>query len=74
MIFVAVVLKENMNDKTFENWEAKKKHLKKEYPDITDDDVDYKVGQEIEVLERLQKKLKKSKEEVRTLLSYIGYA
>jgi uncharacterized protein YjbJ (UPF0337 family) len=63
-----------MKDKAFENWDDKKEHIKKAYPQLTDDDLAYKAGQEIELLERLQKKLKKSKEEVRTLLSFIGYA
>jgi uncharacterized protein YjbJ (UPF0337 family) len=63
-----------MKDKVFENWDAKKEHIKKIHPELTDDDLVYKAGQEMEVLERLQKKLKKSKDEVSTLLSYIGYA
>jgi hypothetical protein len=63
-----------MKDKAFENWEYKKEHIKKTYPQVTDDDLIYKTGEEIALLERLQKKLKKSKEEVRTLLSYIGYS
>ena len=63
-----------MKDKAFENWDAKKEHIKKTFPQVTDNGLAYQAGQEIELLERLQKKLKKSKEEVRTLLSFIGYA
>jgi hypothetical protein len=63
-----------MKDKAFENWDARKEHIKKTYPQLTDEDLIYKAGQEIELLERLQKKLKKSKEEIRTTLSFIGYA
>jgi len=63
-----------MKDKAFDNWDTKKEHIKKTYPHLSDNDLMYKAGQEIELLERLQKKLKKSKEEVRTLLSFIGYA
>jgi hypothetical protein len=62
-----------MNDKAFENWEAKKEHIKKEHPQLTEDDLIYKAGQEVELLERLQKKLKKSKDEIKTWLAYIGY-
>ena len=74
MVFVADDLKRKMKDKAFENWEDKKKQIKADYPHLTEDDLLYKVGEEIELLERLQKKLNKSKEEVKTLLSYIGYS
>ena len=62
-----------MEDKIFENWEAKKQQIKKDYPQVTEDDLLYKAGQEVEVLERLQKKLKKSKDQIKTWLAYIGY-
>jgi len=62
-----------MEDKAFENWETKKEYLKKNYPEITEDDLIYKAGEEVQILETLQKKLKKSKQEVKTLLTYIGY-
>ena len=62
-----------MEDKIFENWEAKKQQIKKDYPQVTEDDLLYKAGQEVEVLERLQKKLKKSKDEIKTWLAYIGF-
>lgn len=62
-----------MEDKTFDNWETKKQQIKKEHPELTEDDLVYKAGQEVELLERLQKKLKKSKDEIKTWLAYIGY-
>ena len=62
-----------MEDKAFENWETKKEYIKNNYPHVTEDDLVYKAGEEVQLLERLQNKLKKSKEQVRTLLTYIGY-
>lgn len=73
LIFVGSILKKEMEDKAFENWVAKKQQIKKDYPQLTEDDLVYKAGQEIELLERLQKKLKKSKDEIKTWLAYIGY-
>ena len=62
-----------MTDKVFENWDTKKEHIRQNYPQVTEDDLIYKAGEEVQLLERLQKKLKKSKQEVKTLLTYIGY-
>lgn len=62
-----------MEDKAFENWDTKKEYIKKNYPHVSEDDLIYKAGEEIQLLEKLQKKLKKSKQEVRNLLTYIGY-
>lgn len=46
------------------NWNEIKKNLKKQYPNLSDTDLTYKEGKENELLEHLQKKLGKKKEEI----------
>lgn len=33
-----------MENKTFENWEIKKQQIKKEHPELTEDDLIYRAG------------------------------
>ena len=47
------------------NWNQIKGKLKQQYGDLTDDDLTYAEGKEDELLGRLQKKLGKSKDEIR---------
>jgi uncharacterized protein YjbJ (UPF0337 family) len=47
------------------NWNEIKGKLKQKYADLTDDDLTFAEGKEDELLGRLQKRLGKSKEEVR---------
>jgi uncharacterized protein YjbJ (UPF0337 family) len=55
-----------MNDlKLKGNWNQVKGKLKQQYGDLTDDDLTYAEGKEDELLGRLQKKLGKSKDEIR---------
>lgn len=61
-----------MNNKEFTNWNDLKEKLKKEYPQLTQDDLIYEIGKEEELLERLQKKLAKNKHEIRKWLSLMG--
>jgi hypothetical protein len=63
---------EIMKNNTITNWEIKKDKLMKEYPHLTQEDVIYQIGREEELLERLQKKLNKNKEEIRKWLSLMG--
>lgn len=51
--------------KTKGTWNEVKGKLKQKYADLTDDDLMYAEGKEDELLGRLQKKLGKSKEEVK---------
>lgn len=51
------------------NWNEIKGKLKKQYADLTDDDLLYAEGKEDELYGRLQKKLGKSKEEVQKLIN-----
>ena len=47
------------------NWNELKGKAKKEYADLTDDDLRYEDGQEDEWLGRIQQKLGKTKDEVK---------
>jgi len=49
------------------NWNELKGKLKKSYAELTDNDLLYEEGREDELYGRLQKKLGKSKEEVKKL-------
>lgn len=54
------------------NWESAAKHLKKEYPHLTEEDLMYEAGKEEEWLERLQDKVNKNKHDIRSWLSFLG--
>jgi uncharacterized protein YjbJ (UPF0337 family) len=55
-----------MNKLTIEgNWNEIKGKLKQKYGELTDDDLTFAKGKEDEMFGRLQKKLGKSKEEIR---------
>lgn len=47
------------------SWNEVKGKAKKEYADLTDDDLLYEEGQDDELLGRLQKKIGKTKEQVK---------
>jgi uncharacterized protein YjbJ (UPF0337 family) len=51
------------------NWKEIAGKLKQQFANLTDDDLLFAEGKEEELLGRLQKKLGKTKEEVRTLVS-----
>ena len=48
------------------NWNEIKGKLKQKYADLTDDDLVFAEGKDDELLGRLQKKLGRTKEEIRT--------
>ncbi|MFT3945621.1 MAG: CsbD family protein [Agriterribacter sp.] len=48
------------------NWNEVKGKVKKAYADITDDDLLYEEGKDDELLGRIQKKVGKTKEEVKS--------
>jgi len=54
------------------NWNAIKGKMKQQYAELTDDDLKYQEGKEDEMLGRLQKKLGKTKEEVKNWIDSIG--
>ncbi len=51
------------------NWKEIAGKLKKQYANLTDDDLLYKEGQEEELLGRLQKKVGTTKEELRKVIA-----
>lgn len=59
-------------DKLKGNWKQIKGKLKQEYGELSDDDLAYQEGKEDELLGRLQEKLGKSKEEVKSYIDRIG--
>lgn len=50
------------------NWKEVKGKLKQKYANLTDDDLQYAEGKEEELVGRLEKKLGKSRDEVRDIL------
>ncbi|RYF82131.1 MAG: CsbD family protein [Chitinophagaceae bacterium] len=55
------------------NWNEWKGKLKKEYGDLTDDDLMYEEGQDDELMGRIQKKTGKTKEEAEIFLNGFRY-
>jgi len=55
-------------DKLKGNWNIFKGKLKQEFGDLTDDDLAYVEGQEEELIGRLQRKLGKTKEDVKSMI------
>lgn len=53
-------------------WPRLKEHLQKEHPHLTSEDLIYEVGKEEELLERLEKKLGKNRNEIRKWLHLMG--
>ena len=51
------------------NWNEAAGKLKQQFANLTDDDLLFQVGKEEELLGRLQKKLGKTKEELRKMIS-----
>lgn len=59
-----------MNKLTFKGeWNEVKGKLKQKYGQLTDDDLVYAEGRDAELLGRLQKKLGKAQDEIRTLIA-----
>jgi hypothetical protein len=55
-----------------DNWPAIKHKMQQQYPSLTEDDLVYEIGKEGELLERLQQKLGKNKQEMDKWLSLLG--
>lgn len=49
------------------NWEELKGKMKKQFADLTDDDLMYEEGEEQEMWGKLQKKLGKTEKEIKSL-------
>ena len=54
------------------SWEEVKEDLKENNVYLTDEDLDYQPGEEDQLLERLERKMKKSKAEIRALIESIS--
>ncbi len=62
-----------MDNRNFEQqWQEARMKIKQEHPDIKDEDLEYKAGEEEELLKRLQTKLGKTKKEIRNWLHLMG--
>ena len=57
-----------MVNTTSVNWNDQKTRLKKEFPELTDKDLYFEIGKKNEMLEKLQVKLKKTKEELQQII------
>lgn len=55
------------------SWEEVKEKIKERVIGLTDEDLDYKPGQEDALLERLAAKMNRSKEEVKRFIESISY-
>jgi hypothetical protein len=51
------------------NWSEHARNLREAYPGLTEEDVKYEPGKEDDLFSRLEKKLKKSKEEIQQLFT-----
>lgn len=64
----------NSNKKLMETailgyWNSKKEKIRQKYPEISDDDLSFIEGKEKIMIELLENKLGKSKEELRTIIN-----
>lgn len=60
-----------MTDKIRGNWKQLKGKLKIKYGQLTDDDLAYQEGKEEQLIGRLQKKLGKTKEEIKEIIDQL---
>ena len=61
-----------MQQEQISNWEEKKLMLQKDYPQLTQEDLVYEIGKELELLKKLQQKLNKTEKEIKGWLSMMG--
>lgn len=61
-----------MKEQEIQNWPIVKDAIKKEHPELNEQDLVYEIGKEKELLKRLQEKLKKDEHEIRKWLSLMG--
>ena len=55
------------------NWAELKLKLKKEYPQLTESDLQHKEGKEENMLAMVEYKLRKTKSELRSIIAGMGY-
>ena len=61
-----------MKDDLFHNWNQKKQKLQQHYPQLSESDLTYSIGKEEEILNMLEKKMQKNRQEIRKWLSLMG--
>jgi len=61
--------KQNATFKVKGNWEVHSKELKNKYPKLTDSDLTFETGKEAELLQRVQTRLGKTREEVINIIN-----
>lgn len=54
------------------NWEKYRENIKREYPDMPEEDLRYELDKEEEVLEKLQRKTGKTRAEIYKWLHMMG--
>lgn len=62
---------QNQNADNFKitgNWDEQSRELKEKYAQLTDEDLDFEPGQEDELIERVETRLNKDREEVINIL------
>jgi hypothetical protein len=55
-----------------EKWPELKARLLEKYPELSEEDLRYEIGKEVELQKRLQLKLKKNWKEIKNVLSLLG--
>lgn len=58
-----------MNDNSIGYWNGKKEKIKQKYPNLTDEDLNFHTGKEVEMVELLGYKLGKTKDEMRWIIT-----
>jgi len=54
------------------SWEIVKERMKENNINLTDEDLEYEAGKEDELLERLQRKIKRPKDDIKILIESIS--
>lgn len=54
------------------NWHRWKHKVKEQYPNLSDEDLEYEIDKEEDLLERLQEKTRKTKKEIYNWLHLMG--
>lgn len=62
----------SFEDKVKGNWNVLKGKLKQRYADLTDDDLQYVEGKEDELLGRIQRRVGKTKDEVKEAIDQMA--
>ena len=64
----AIKSKINQPFKIVGNWDVQSKKLKEKFPQLTVEDLKYEAGKEVELLTRMETRLKKERQEVISII------